>query len=75
MKNSAHLKPHPLDDECVDVPGASIFTHLRVGSLATWCPEEVFWFDFAVGSFAGMLFSILAVIFILPVFCVKRKMR
>lgn len=28
-----------------------------------------------VGSFAGMLFSILAVIFILPVFCVKRKMR
>lgn len=38
-------------------------------------PEEVFWFDFAVGTIAGMLFSILAVIFILPVFCVKRKMR
>lgn len=53
----------------------SIFTHQRVGSFATWCPEEVFWFDFAVGTIAGMLFSILAVIFILPVFCVKRKMR
>ena len=38
-------------------------------------PEEVFWFDFAVGTISGMLFSILAVIFILPIFCVKRKMR
>ena len=36
-------------------------------------PEEVFWFDFAVGTISGMLFSILAVIFILPIFCVKRK--
>lgn len=35
-------------------------------------PEEVFWFDFAVGTISGMLFSIIAVIFILPVFCVKR---
>lgn len=57
MKNSAHLKPHLVDNEWVGVPGASIFTHQRVD------------------SFAGMLFSILAVIFILPVFCVKRKMR
>ena len=36
-------------------------------------PEEVFWFDFAVGTIAGMLFSILAVIFILPVFAIRRK--
>ena len=36
-------------------------------------PEEVFWFDFAVGTISGMLFSILAVIFILPVLCVSRK--
>ena len=36
-------------------------------------PEEVFWFDFAVGTISGMLFSILAVIFILPVFCVSRR--
>lgn len=36
-------------------------------------PEEVFWFDFAVGTISGMLFSILAVIFILPVFTVRRK--
>lgn len=35
-------------------------------------PEEVFWFDFAIGTISGMLFSIIAVIFILPVFCVKR---
>ena len=36
-------------------------------------PEEVFWFDFAVGTISGMLFSILAVIFILPVFCVSLR--
>lgn len=36
-------------------------------------PEEVFWFDFAVGTISGMLFSIIAVIFILPIFCVKHK--
>ena len=36
-------------------------------------PEEVFWFDFAIGTIAGMLFSILAVIFILPVFTVRCK--
>ncbi len=35
-------------------------------------PEEVFWFDFAIGTISGMLFSIVAVIFILPVFCVRR---
>lgn len=36
-------------------------------------PEEVFWFDFAVGTISGMLFSVLAVIFILPVFIVHRR--
>ncbi len=36
-------------------------------------PEEVFWFDFAVGTIAGMVFSVIAVIFILPVFTVRRK--
>lgn len=31
-------------------------------------PDEVFWFAFAVGVIGGMLFSIIALIFILPVF-------
>ena len=35
-------------------------------------PEEVFWFDFAIGTIAGLLFSIVAIVFILPVFCVRR---
>lgn len=36
-------------------------------------PEEVFWFDFAVGTIAGMAFSVIAVIFILPVFAVSKR--
>ena len=35
-------------------------------------PEEVFWFDFAIGTIAGMVFSVIAIVFVLPVFCVKR---
>ncbi len=36
-------------------------------------PEEVFWFDFAIGTIAGMAFSVVAIILVLPVFCVKMK--
>ena len=31
-------------------------------------PSEVLWFDFAAGTISGMLFSVLAVVFVLPVF-------
>lgn len=34
-------------------------------------PEEVFWFDFAVGTIAGMLLSIIAIKYVLPVFSVN----
>lgn len=36
-------------------------------------PEEVFWFDFAIGTIAGMAFSVVAIIFVLPVFCIKKN--
>lgn len=36
-------------------------------------PEEVFWFDFAIGSIGGLLFSIIALIFYLPVFVVCKQ--
>ncbi len=36
-------------------------------------PEEVFWFDFAVGTIGGMVFSIIALVFYLPVFAVRKK--
>ncbi len=36
-------------------------------------PSEVFWFDFAAGATAGLLFSIPAVVFVLPVFLIPRK--
>lgn len=36
-------------------------------------PEEVFWFDFAIGTIAGMVFSVIAIIFVLPVFCISKK--
>lgn len=36
-------------------------------------PSEVFWFDFAIGTVSGMLFSVIAIVFVLPVFSVHRK--
>ena len=36
-------------------------------------PEEVFWFDFAIGTIAGMAFSVIAIILVLPVFCVRKR--
>lgn len=36
-------------------------------------PDEVFWFSFAIGTIAGMLFSIIALVFVLPVFALRRK--
>lgn len=35
-------------------------------------PEEVFWFDFAIGTIGGMIFSVIALIFILPVFLIRK---
>ena len=52
-----------------------ISTILGLLPFLTDGPEEVFWFDFAVGTISGMLFSIIAVIFILPVFCINAKDR
>ena len=52
-----------------------ISTILGLIPFLTDGPEEVFWFDFAVGTISGMLFSIIAVIFILPVFCINAKDR
>ena len=36
-------------------------------------PKEVFWFAFAIGTIAGMAFSILALILFLPVFALKKS--
>ena len=33
--------------------------------------DETFWFSFAVGTMSGLLFSILGIIFILPVWKIK----
>ena len=30
-------------------------------------PDEVFWFAFAVGTISGLVFSLLALIFVMPV--------
>ena len=34
-------------------------------------PEEVFWFSFAIGTIGGMIYSVIALVFFLPVFCFK----
>ena len=36
-------------------------------------PTEVFWFDFAAGTISGMLFSVLALVFVMPVFLLPKK--
>lgn len=36
-------------------------------------PEEVFWFDFAVGTISGLLFSMIAMYFYLPIFVLSRR--
>ena len=36
-------------------------------------PDEVFWFPFAVGTMAGMAFSVIALLLYLPVFCFRVK--
>ena len=36
-------------------------------------PKEVFWFAFAIGTIAGIAFSILALVFYLPVFALSRQ--
>lgn len=38
-------------------------------------PSEVFWFDFAIGTLAGMLTSVIVFVFFLPVFTIHRKSR
>ena len=36
-------------------------------------PDEVFWFPFAVGTIGGLLFSLIAFVFYIPLFCFRRK--
>ncbi len=38
-------------------------------------PSEVFWFDFAAGTIGGMLFSVIALLLVLPAFLLKRSGR
>ena len=35
--------------------------------------NEVFWFALAVGTIGGLLFTILAITFFLPIFCIKKQ--
>lgn len=50
-----------------------ISTVLGLIPFLTDGPQEVFWFDFAIGTIGGMAFSAVAVIFLLPVFVVRKK--
>ena len=38
-------------------------------------PKEVFWFDLAVGTMAGLLMSVVALVLYLPVFAIPKKSR
>ena len=38
-------------------------------------PQEAFWFDFAVGTMAGLVFSVLGLLILLPAFLLPRRFR
>ncbi|MBE6234682.1 MAG: efflux RND transporter permease subunit [Bacteroidales bacterium] len=52
-----------------------ISTVLGLIPFLTDGPQEVFWFDFAIGTIGGMVFSVIAVILVLPVFVLRSKKR
>ena len=52
-----------------------ISTVLGLVPFLTDGPQEVFWFDFAIGTIGGMVFSVIAVILVLPVFVLKSIKR
>lgn len=49
-----------------------ISTVLGLIPFLTDGPQEVFWFDFAIGTISGMLFSLVALVFFLPVFALRK---
>jgi multidrug efflux pump subunit AcrB len=52
-----------------------ISTVLGLIPFLTDGPQEVFWFDFAIGTIGGMVFSVIAVILVLPMFVLKSIKR
>ena len=36
-------------------------------------PSEVFWFDLAIGTISGLLFSVVALLVFFPVFALRRR--
>ena len=38
-------------------------------------PSEVFWFSFAIGTISGLVFSVIAFVLYLPVFCCSESRR
>ena len=52
-----------------------ISTVLGLIPFLTDGPQEVFWFDFAIGTIGGMVFSVIAVILVLPEFVLRSEKR
>ena len=50
-----------------------ISTTLGLIPFLTDGQQEVFWFDFAIGTIGGMVFSVIAVILVLPVFVISKN--
>lgn len=49
-----------------------ISTVLGLIPFLTDGPQEVFWFNFAIGTIGGMVFSIIAIILVLPIFVIPK---
>jgi len=49
-----------------------ISTILGLVPFLTDGPQEVFWFDFAIGTIGGMIFSLVALFLVFPAFILKR---
>ena len=70
---SIHLYVRAFSLKIIPITLTIVSTILGLVPFLTDGPEEIFWFDFALGTISGMLFSVLALIFVLPVFCVRNR--
>mgnify|MGYP003304792272 CR=1 FL=1 len=52
-----------------------ISTILGLIPFLTDGPKEVFWFDFAIGTIGGMIFSLIALLLVFPAFILKKSSK
>ena len=66
-KTPLQLYIRALNNKIVPISLTVVSTVLGLIPFLMDGPDEVFWFAFAVGTISGLVFSLLALIFVMPV--------